>query len=270
MSQQTTYGGYQVRFNQGGPAVPLPPLTPHERQARALSVLRAFEPKKAVGVNKVRVGRNFDGGYVLLDDFAGVGAALSFGVSDDASWDLSIAQRNIPVHQFDHTIDRGPIEHPLISFHKIAVAAVDAPGALSLGSIVDRHLGGCDRAILKIDIEGDEWQVFKTASSATLDRFTQIVCEFHKLEQLGDYGHTELFRAALDKLRQHFEVVHVHGNNAMPMVNVSNVTLPALLEVTFANRKHYAFAETNEVFPTVIDQPNIPSVPEMRLGCFKF
>ena len=50
------------------------------------------------------------------------------------------------------------------------------------------------------------------------------------------------------------------------MVNVANVALPALLEVTFANRKHDEFAETNEVFPTAIDQPNVPSVPEIHLG----
>jgi Methyltransferase FkbM domain len=273
MSQQTTSGGYQLRVSYDGQAVSAPPpaLTPHERQARALSVLKSFEPKKAVGFDKVRLGRNFDGGYILIDDFVDVGAALSLGINDDASWDLDIAQRNIPVHQFDHTIDRGPIDHPLITFHKVAAASVDAPGALSLDSIVKRHLAGCDRrVILKIDIEGHEWEVFKAASLATLDRFAQIVCEFHLLQHIGEPGYTEMFRLVLDKLRHHFEVVHVHGNNSWPLVNVSNVALPALLEVTFANRRHYQFAETNEVFPTAIDQPNVPSVPEIRLGCFKF
>jgi methyltransferase FkbM-like protein len=272
MSQQTPPGGYQVRFNYGGQVAPAPPppLSPHERQARALSVLKAFEPRKATGFDKVRVGRDFDGGYILLDDFVAVGTALSIGISDDASWDLSIAERNIPVHQFDHSIERGPIGHPLITFHKLAVAAADAPGALSLDTIVNRHLAGCERAILKIDIEGNEWQVFDAASPSALDRFSQIVCEFHALQHIGDQGYTELFRSVLDKLRRHFEVVHVHGNNALPMVNVANVALPALLEVTFANRRHYQFVETNEVFPTALDQPNIPGMPEMRLGCFKF
>jgi hypothetical protein len=268
MSQQTPYGGYQVRASYGGPGALV--LSPHERQARVLSVLKAFEPKKAIGFNKVRVGRDFDGGYVLLDDFVNVGAALSFGIGTDASFDLDIVQRNIPVYQFDHTIDQGPVDHPLITFHKLAVAAADAPGALSLDSIVDRHLAGRDRAVLKIDIEGDEWHVFKAVSPATLDRFAQIVCEFHSLDRAAERGYTEMFRAVLDKLGHHFEVVHVHGNNASSMVNVSNVVVPALLEVTFANRRHYEFAETNEVFPTAIDQPNNPAAPDMRLGCFKF
>jgi hypothetical protein len=273
MSQQTTPGGYQLNIGyntQAGPA-PAPAFTAHERQARALSVLRLLEPRKAIGFDKVRLGRNFDGGYVMLDDFADVGAALSLGINDDASWDLDIAQRNIPVQQFDHTIDRGPANHPLITFHKVAVAAADAPGALSLDSIVRHHLAGGDRrAILKMDIEGHEWVALRAASLSTLDRFAQIVCEFHLLQHIAEPEYTELFRLVLDKLRQHFEVVHVHGNNSWPMVNVSNVALPALLEVTFANRRYYQFAETNEVFPTAIDQPNVPSVPEIRLGCFKF
>ena len=272
MSQQNTYGGYQLNIGYGDQvaAAPPPTLTPHERQARALTVLRALEPKRAIGFNKVRVGRDRDGGYILLDDFAGVGGAVSCGISDDASWDLDIAQRNIPVHQFDHTIERGPIDHPQITFYKLAVKPLDAPGALSLDSIASRHLAGCDRAILKIDIEGEEWRVLEAASLLTLDRFAQIVCEFHFLQQVGELEYTELFLAVLDKLRHHFEVVHVHGNNAWPMVNVANVALPALLEVTFANRRCYQFAETNEVFPTAIDRPNIPSTPELRLGCFKF
>jgi len=67
-----------------------------------------------------------------------------------------------------------------------------------------------------------------------------------------------------------FEVVHVHGNNAQPATNVFNVILPVFLEVTLANRRHYQFAETNEIFPTPLDQPNVPNLPDLHLGSFKF
>jgi hypothetical protein len=67
-----------------------------------------------------------------------------------------------------------------------------------------------------------------------------------------------------------FEVVHVHGNNAWPFFSIGNVVLPKLIEITFANRNYYEFAESNEVFPTALDQPNLPDRPDMRLGCFKF
>lgn len=271
---QYTLGGYQLRVGYGDGREPLRPATPQQMpqqlQARALAVARAFTPKKVVGYKKIRIGCDHDGGYVHIDDFSGVGAALSLGISDDVSWDLDIAQRNIRVHQFDHTIEKTPIEDPMCSFHKLRVADADGIGAISLDSIVRRFLADCDRAILKIDIEGHEWPVFHAASVATLARFSQIVCEFHGLSHAGDPGLSEQFLAVLNKLRSVFEVVHVHGNNYQPFGNIANLILPMVLEVTFANRNYFQFTETDEIFPTVLDRPNRPDMPDMWLGCFKF
>jgi hypothetical protein len=38
------------------------------------------------------------------------------------------------------------------------------------------------------------------------------------------------------------------------------------LEVTFANRTIYTCHETNEVFPTELDQPNTAGRPDIFLG----
>ena len=240
------------------------------QQMQALAVARAFMPRKAVGYEKIRLGRDRDGGYVLIDDFSGVGAALSFGIEADASWDLDIARRNIHVHQFDHTIRKPPVAHPMFSFHRTRVTATDGIGSMSLNSIVRRFLADCDRAILKIDIEGDEWVAFHAASVETLARFSQIVCEFHELAHVGIASKSALFLKVLNKLRSVFEVVHVHGNNHEPFVNIAGIALPAVLEVTLANRNYYEFAETDEVFPTPLDRPNLPDTPDMQLGRFRF
>ena len=227
-------------------------------------------PKKVVGYEKIRLGRESDGGYVLINDFSRVGAALSFGISNDVSWDLDIAQRNIRVHQFDHTIGKAPVDNAMFSFHRQRVAATDGLGAISLNSTVRNFLAGCDRAILKIDIEGDEWAAFHAASVATLARFSQIVCEFHELGEAGIASRSELFLTVLNKLRSIFEVVHVHGNNHQPFVNIADIVLPAVLEVTFANRNYFQFTDTDEIFPTPLDRPNDPDLPDMPLGRFKF
>ena len=52
--------------------------------------------KKVIGKNFVRVGRPNDGGYILVDNFnvsSGRHIAYSFGINDDVSWDLDMAQR---------------------------------------------------------------------------------------------------------------------------------------------------------------------------------
>jgi hypothetical protein len=245
-------------------------LALQQLQARALAAARAFMPKRVVGYKKIRLGRDFDGGYVHVDDFSGVGAAVSLGISDDVSWDQDIARRNIRVFQFDHTIDKAPVDNPMFSFRKLRVAAANGLSAISLDGIVEGFLAGCDRAILKIDIEGDEWAVLHAASVATLARFSQIVCEFHGLQGAADPRSSERFLEVLNKLRSVFEVVHVHGNNNSQFINIANVILPKILEVTFASRKYFQFAETDEIFPTPLDRPNRPDLPDMCLGCFKF
>src|SRR5262249_33933554 len=72
---------------------------------RVRSALRLLRPFGVEDQRKVRLGRDNDGGYVIIDDLSGVVAALSLGICDDASWDMDIAKRGIDVFQFDHTID---------------------------------------------------------------------------------------------------------------------------------------------------------------------
>ena len=46
-----------------------------------------------VGYDYVRVGRDYDGGYVMVDDFKDVKNAYSCGINDDISWDLDFSTR---------------------------------------------------------------------------------------------------------------------------------------------------------------------------------
>jgi tetratricopeptide (TPR) repeat protein len=241
-----------------------------QAQRSILLFARMLVPKKTLGFEKRRVGRDRDGGYVLIDDFSQIDAALSFGIKDDASWDLDVAQRHIPVHQFDHTIDCAPVKHPLIEFHKLRIAEADAPDTACLDTLVGKLLANSQRALLKIDIEGDEWGMLAAASPRSFIAFTQIACEFHELGRLTNPVWYGRFFAVIEKLKEEFEVVHVHGNNYMPFMCMANVLLPATLEVTFASRRHYRFGETNEIFPTPLDRPNFPDAPDLHLGTFKF
>jgi hypothetical protein len=239
-------------------------------QRNIVALARLFEPKRCIGHQKIRVGRDFDGGYILIDDFAGVDGALSFGVADDASWDVDMAQRGIPVHQFDHSIEAAPVVHPLVTFHKLKLGAENGSDSLSLDTIVAQLLPAAQKAVLKLDIERDEWPVLATTSMQTLAHFSQIVCEFHGFHLLCEPAMYTRALTVMSKLKTLFEVVHVHGNNAHSFVNVNNVMLPRLLEVSLASRRHYSFADTDEIFPTGLDQPNLPERPDLHLGSFKF
>lgn len=242
-----------------------------ELQGEILTVLRLLEPKKVVGYAKTRVGSDGDGGYVLVDDFTGISHALSFGVSDDDNWDLAIAQSGIPVEQFDHTIERAPSDHPLLHFHRKMISAEAEADTATLPDLVAEHsqLDAPD-LILKIDIDGSEWDVFDHAPEATLAKLAQIACEFHDLSHLKNAQFRSRADRVFEKLSRHFAPVHVHANNWGGLGLIERIPIPDVLEVTYANRLRYGFVESHETFPTPLDAPNSKDAPDIALGGFRF
>lgn len=242
-----------------------------ETQKLIFELFRLITPMQAQGVKKVRVGSAYDGGYVQLDDVEHVSLALSFGICDDDNWDLAMAAKGIPVWQYDHTIDRAPSTHPLLTFNKKMVANHSSNDTVTLSELISAHApSGSPNIFLKIDIEGDEWLVFDSTPDEHLGRIAQIVCEFHNLSQLSEAGFYNLAFRVFEKLNRNFAVTHVHGNNCAPLVNISNVVIPDVIELSFANRKRYAFCESREIFPTELDAPCDKNQADIFLGRFSF
>jgi hypothetical protein len=219
----------------------------------------------------VRVGRQFDGGYVMLDDFNDVKAALSFGVSDDVSWDLEVANRGIHVYQFDDMIDQSPVQSPNFSFFKKRLASDDGPAQISLNSLLtERKRTGEDDFIIKMDIESDEWTALDSVDAELLTGCRQFVCEFHYLGRLAEKDFLDRAVRCLQKMSEVFFVTHVHGNNCGNIINVGNIALPESLEVTYVNRKRYKAEDIPQLFPTEVDMPNQEGRADIFLGSFRF
>jgi len=240
-------------------------------QESFLQLARLLSPHATVGHSKMRFGAEHDGGYVMLDDLEGIEAAFSFGVGPDCSWDLELAERGIRTYQFDHTVDRAPVIHPNLSFFKRKIVSAPDEDGETIGGLLDRYGSNADaNLLLKMDIEGDEWQVLEHAERRHLRKFAQIVCEFHGFDQAIREEWRDQSKRVLQKLAADFEVVHVHGNNAAPFVSIGNVPFPRILEVTFANRQRYQFVGCEELFPTSLDRSNICDRADLFLGRFKF
>src|SRR3954468_6752751 len=126
-------------------------------------ILRLLTPYD-IDLGKIRVGNRLgDGGYVIADCLRPGQPVLSFGIGDDVSYDLQLAERGHPVFQFDHTVGGPPCAHPGFHFHRLGVAGHSDPKAglytirKSLAAVLKVHSAP---AILKIDVEGAEWQAF--------------------------------------------------------------------------------------------------------------
>jgi len=240
-----------------------------EAHGPLMDLLALLKPMQARSQRKIRIGSNRDGGYVMLDDFAKLDGAFSLGVGRDISWDYAIAERGIPVWQYDHTIDALPKMHPHFHFapRKI-VSQSSSPNEIELASLLKKWTG--KQIIMKMDIEGDEWEVLSRLDSHLLASCRQLVIEFHDFLSVENPAWHDRARQALLVLGNDFSVVHVHANNISKHIVSHGLTLPDGLEVTFANRLRYQLEPTDETFPGPNDRKNNPYFPDFHLGRFQF
>lgn len=241
-----------------------------ELHQRAMMIGGLLAPMRAAGVDKTRIGGPADGGYVMLDDLDSVTHALSFGIGDNDTWDVEVAERGIVVHQYDHTIIEPPSRQSNLRFYQTRIASAEVDGCETLRGALDLLNADPGEIILKIDIEGDEWQIFEHAEQVSLERLSQVVCEFHAFGLIANNRYFPSMKLALEKLNYSFAVVHVHANNSAPWLQLGGVPFPSVLEVTFANRNKYKFESSDEVFPTRLDRPNYAGFPDFYLGNFKW
>jgi len=244
-----------------------------ETQAGVLATLRLISPVSAMNVAKRRVGGRSDGGYVMLDDLDRIGVCYSLGVGPDVSWDLEMAELGSLIYQYDHTVAQAPAGHHQFKHFPIGITHDDSlsPRLKRLDTLLQEN-GHAQRTdmVLKIDIEGHEWDSLDALDTGVFQQFRQIVAEFHGLRLLEIPSFRQRAHRLFSKLREHHEVIHVHGNNFAGISVVEGVPIADCIELSYANRRRYSFAPSNEIFPGLLDEANNGSLPDLFLGSFKF
>lgn len=242
--------------------------TDHDRIFELLALLTPWD----IDLDKFRIGRRGDGGYVAADQLHPKQAILSYGISNEVSFDLEMAEAGFKVWQFDHTIDGAPVVHDNLIFHKEGVAGRDRPEEklFTVESHAERFGINLDGAILKMDVEGSEWDVFSTMPETVLAKFDQIYVEFHELARIARPRFAPVFKVVMEKLNRHFTLFHVHANNARPLVQIENYVTPGLLEASFIRTELVDRSASNTWYPTELDEPNMRNRPDLNLWLFPF
>ena len=216
----------------------------------------------------VRIGKDNDGGYIMPDDFnSDDKIAYSFGIYDDVSWDKGMASHGYDVFMYDHTIDGLPEENPRFHWSKLGIAdgIIQDDRLKTLDELIKQNNHeGKRNMILKMDVEKAEWGFIDMVSTETLSRFTQILIEFHGINE-PDLQPRIL--AALRKLNITHKPVHIHGQNIGHYVSLGEQTFCNQIEVSYVRRDKYALDDDYDVLlPLPIDMPALLHIPEARLG----
>lgn len=197
----------------------------------------------------------------------GINGVYSFGINGNDDWGAAVSRRNdAPVYQFDcyHKGVACPAGHDCNLFHFfpecLGLAQDETRVFRSLEEHLERHTPSHGRPIprggdllLKVDVEGKEWNAFTDARLKDLRRMRQIVVEFHAIAH--DEFHDAYVKTLKRILKAGFVVAHIHGNNNGPMALFGNgrFKLADDVEVTFINKLALSAAvDTNKCRSTQI------------------
>lgn len=177
------------------------------------SLLRELQTVTLKNCALKRYGSANDGGYLMCENLIeGVQAAYSYGISTEDNWGCDVSRQfKVAIHQYDcFTPHRPTCEGGQFVFHDECVGPkseiVDGQPFDTFASQISRN-GDAEKSLLvKIDIEGAEWDSLMATPDAVLDKISQMPMELHGTNE-------RKFLETVRRLKRRFHLVNLHFNN---------------------------------------------------------
>ena len=242
--------------------------------------------------NLIRLGKNFDGGYIVSEELIKKSDGLvSFGYGHDPSFELDYVRRTQnQVHIYDYTCNAiiliqrllkyfrrfltfrkkindvtyhfkilknyfTFIKNEKITFFQKKITGVEINKIdINIRNVFSKFNN--NNLILKCDIEGGEYEIIEDIILHE-KKICMMIFEFHWIDKKKD-----LFLEKIKKIQEYFSIIHIHGNNHFNFLEDKS-NIPIILEITFANNKDIIFSKKDDsslsFFPvTNLDQPCCP------------
>lgn len=226
----------------------------------------------------VRMGRDNDGGYVVLKITKPYKYLLSFGISNDVSFEQDF-YRHYPsckIYCFDPSITELPSHVEGAVFYKKGIAGKACSDYLDIFQIMslvnepdlsDFKNNG-ENIFVKMDIEGSEWDVLNGRSYKFFENVDQLAIEIH-LTHIGRgskyllplYMIRRYFLCL--KLKENFVIYNIHANNTGGVTLFRNFVIPHCIELSMLNRNSLSN------YMQDLNQVNNPTLPEIKQYPFR-
>jgi len=224
-----------------------------------------IQPVRITNCELQRFGEPHDGGYPLCANLLGnVKTGYSYGISGYDKWGCDVSRRlRIRVHQYDcFNLQEPSCPGGETMFHGecIGTARVTQDGRPfdTLANQFARNGDAAKPLVMKIDVEGAEWDAFLLAPDSALSQIDQLDVEFHDVSQ-------SKYVEAIRRLKQFFYVTHVHYNNFS--CDASLAPFPSwAFEVLLVN-KRIAMSDGSPARPgSGVDAPNNASAADCQVA----
>jgi hypothetical protein len=195
---------------------------------------------------KIRLGKDYDGGYVIHDiPEIKYDILISGGIDNDISFEEKFCEKyKTECIAFDGTIDN------ISNINNITHIKKNIDTDNNLSDLLKRY----KNIFIKMDIEGSEFEWIKNLEEKNFSNIVQMVIEFHYPSEKEN----EIF----EKINKYFVLVHFHANNycGYRVSQIYGVSLPNVFECTYINKKYIQMRDlslNSEKLPTKYDMRNI-------------
>jgi len=189
------------------------PYVPDENYEMRKKLFAEVQPVVLKNCDLKRFGKGNDEGYLMCDNLMGdVKAAYSYGIEARDAWGCEITEKlNITVNQydcFDLTAPKCPTGKTKFFGECIGdkKATIEKRPFDTLANQIRKNGDTQKTLLVKMDVEGAEWNSLMATSDEQLAKISQIAIEFHKVND-------PKFLEVVKKLKNTFYFVHMHFNN---------------------------------------------------------
>jgi hypothetical protein len=229
-----------------------------------------LQPVALTNCELQRFGEPNDGGYLMCGNLLSrVQSAYSYGISGYDGWGCDVSTTlGVTVHEYD-CFDTAQPKCPKgkTIFHDECVGSKkETADSRLFDSVNNQFAKNGDRSkriVMKMDVEGAEWDSLMAAPDDVFEHIDQLVLEFHGV---GDErnGTLEQKRQVVERLKRFFDIGHIHFNNATCTEDLP--PFPAwAYEVLFVNKQLAAVdASRPAIGLDPLDAPNLPSYPDCQ------
>jgi hypothetical protein len=240
----------------------------HRAASRRLreSILAELQPVQLKNCTFKRFGSANDGGYLMCENLIEpLDAAYSYGIGTNADWDCEVSRRyHVPVYQYDCFDPARPTcNGGQFIFHNECIG--DRTGYRgsrffdTLENQVRKNGDSGRRLIIKMDIEGAEWDSLLATSDQLLASISQITMEMH------GYDDPKILQV-IRKLKRNFYLVNLHFNNWSCTPKAA--PLPAWAYQTLWVNKRIGVLDATAPVPaptSPLNAPDSPTWPDCQL-----
>ena len=212
-----------------------------------------------VDICKIRLGNKNNRGFLILNyNLNEIKVMYSYGLDNELMFESMFAKRyKSLIRLYDNNLEKIPYNNNF-RYRKECINSDKNSDKHLIESHVMKNKDLDKRKLLKINVEGAEYETILAMKLNILESFEQIIITVYNTnENLKD------LRNLLEKLNKVFYIFHIHANNVKKDSLVNQYSLPKVLEICWVRKDLVKDAYFDKRIVSILDSPNFPSEPDV-------